>query len=445
MRKIILSLALAAAMSPAFAQKAWTLEECIRYAIAHNLDLKKMDLQRQNSEISLNTSKMSRLPDLNAGLGQSFGFGRSKNRDGVLADRNSASSNLNASMSAPIFTGLRIANEIEANKLALKAITEELNQSRDDLSIRITNLFLQVLFNKELLKISEEQLALSKDQLNRTELLVKAGKSPESDLYESRASYAANEQSLVEARNAYMLTQLDLAQALEIEDTNSFAVQEPVLEQAMLNGEALLTEKNTIYESALRNRSSMKAAKYRIEESRKNLNISKSGYMPTLSFGANYSNGYFHNYGSENAQFNSSFSEQLKANNSYGLGFNLNIPIFNRFATRNRVKSAKINVVLQEINLVQAEKNVKKEVEQAYYNAQASNEKLKAAEKALEATQVSYQYMQQRYEAGKATAFEFGELKNRIGKSEAQLAQAKYEFILRCKILDFYMGKPIEL
>ena len=445
MRRIILSILLITVLLPTFAQKAWTLEECINYAVEQNLDLKKKDLQRQNSEITLHTSKMSRVADLNAGRGQSFGFGRSKNRDGVLADRNSASSSFNANISAPIFTGLRISNEIAANKLALKAITEELNQAKQDLGIRITNLFLQILFNKELVKISEQQLALSKEQLDKTELLVKAGKSPESELYESRSVYASNEQSLVEARNAYMLSQLDLAQALEIDDTNSFVVQDPLIEESLLSGEALLTEKNSIYETALQNRASVKAAKYRIEESRKNVNISKSAYMPTLSFGANYSNGYYHNYGKENAQYNSSFSDQLKANNSYGLGVNLNIPIFNRFATRDRVKSAKINVVLQEINLIQAQKDLRKEVEQAYYNAVASNEKFKAAEKSLEAAQVAYQYMQQRYDAGKATAFEFGELKNRIGKSEAQLAQAKYEFILRCKILDFYMGKPIQL
>lgn len=445
MRKIIFSILLAASLSPSFAQKSWTLEECINYAVEHNIDLKKMDLQKQNAEITLHTSKMSRLPDLNAGLGQSFGFGRSKNRDGVLADRNSASTNFNANLSAPIFTGLRISNEVAANKLALKAISEELNQSKQDLGIRITNLFLQVLFNKELVKISEQQLMLAKEQLDKTELLVKAGKSPESELYESKSVYATNEQSLVEAQNAYMLSQLDLAQALEIDDTNSFAVQDPLLEESLLNGEILLTEKNSIYATALQNRASVKAAKYRIEESKKNVNASKAGYMPTLSFGAGYSNGYYHNYGKENAQYNTSFSEQIKANNSYNLGFNLNIPIFDRFATRNRVKSAKINVVLQEINLIQAEKNLKKEVEQAYYNAIASNEKFKSAEKSLQAAQIAYTYMQQRYDAGKATAFEFGELKARIGKSEAQLAQAKFEFILRCKILDFYMGKPIRL
>ncbi|MGL5786243.1 MAG: TolC family protein [Bacteroidales bacterium] len=445
MRKINILLFLCICISPIFAQQGWTLEMCINYAIEHNLDLQKMDLQKQTSELTLHTSKMSRLPDLNAGLGQSFGFGRSKNRDGVLADRNSASTSLNASLSAPIFTGLRITNEVAANKLALKAITEELNQAKQDLGIRVTNLFLQVLFNKELVNISEQQLALSKDQLTKTEQLVTYGKTPESELYEAKSVFATNEQSLVEARNAYMLSQLDLAQALEIDDTNSFIVQDPLLEESILQGEILLTEKNQIYETALAHRASVKAAKYRIEESKKNVNISKSGYMPTLSFGANYSNGYYHNYGKENAQFNTSFSEQLKANNSYGLGVNLNIPIFNRFATRNRVKSAKIGVVMQEINLIQAQKNLRKEVEQAYYNAVASNEKFKAAQNSLDAAKIAYQYMQARYDAGKATAFEFGELKARIGKSEAQLAQAKFEFILRCKILDFYMGKPISL
>lgn len=445
MRKIYLIILALGVSAASFAQKKWTLQDCIQYAIENNLDIQKMQIQKESSEITLNTSKMSRLPDLNAGLGQSFSFGRSENRDGVLTDRNSASSNFNVSLGAPVFTGLRITNEIKANKSAINAIVEELDQAKQDLSIRVTSLFLQVLFNKELVNISEQQLNLSKDQLSKTRALNDAGRVADSEVYEANSIVASNEQSLVEAQNSYMLSQLDLAQALEIDDTNSFLVSDPFIEASMLNGEALLNNKDVIYETALRNRASVKAAKYRIEESKHNIKVSRSGYFPTISFGANYSNGYYHSYGDEYAAMNSSFSSQLKENGRYSLGLNLSIPIFNKFATRNRVRMSKLNLRTQEINFLQSKKVLQREVEQAYYNAVASKEKYIASMKAMEAAKIAYDYMSQRYDAGKATAFEFGELKNRVGRSEAQLSQAKYEFILRCKILDFYMGTPISM
>ncbi|MGL5789445.1 MAG: TolC family protein, partial [Bacteroidales bacterium] len=227
MRKIYLIILAFGVSAASFSQKKWTLQDCIQYAIENNLDIQKMLIQKESSEITLNTSKMSRLPDLNAGLGQSFSFGRSENRDGVLTDRNSASSNFNVSMGAPVFTGLRITNEIKANKSAINAIVEELDQAKQDLSIRVTSLFLQVLFNKELVKISEQQLNLSKDQLSKTQSLNDAGRVADSEVYEANSIVASNEQSLVEAQNSYMLSQLDLAQALEIDDTNSFLVSDP--------------------------------------------------------------------------------------------------------------------------------------------------------------------------------------------------------------------------
>ena len=193
------------------AEKAWSLEECIRYAIDNNIDLKQKAEEQAARKVDLNTSKFSWLPDLNGNIGQNFDFGRSPSKDGVIVDQNSANTSASVSLSMPIFDGLKIPNDIAARKFDLMASIESLNKAKEDLSINIASFFLNVLYNKEVLKIAEMQVELSADQVNKTEALVNAGKVPLSQLYEIKAQLANDEVTLVESRNSVNLSQIGRA------------------------------------------------------------------------------------------------------------------------------------------------------------------------------------------------------------------------------------------
>ena len=424
--------------------KQWTLEECIRYALEHNIDLKQREVEHQAREVELHTSKFSWLPDLNASVGQNFDFGRSPSRTGVIADQNSSNSSASISLTMPLFDGLRTPSDIAAKRLNLRAAVENLNRAKEDLSIQIAGYYLQALYNKELLRIAELQLAYSEEQVVKTEAMVNAGKVPLSQLYDIKAQAANDEVSRTEAENNVRLALLDLAQSLEMERSGeAFDVQTPDTLDAVQQYLGSILPPDDIYAHAVAFKPQIKEQEYLLESQKKQLKVARSYYFPQLSFGASYSNGYYHYYTGDIDS--PSFADQLNQNGRKTIGFSLTIPLFNRFQTRNNVRTAKLNIHNQELLMENTKKALYKEIQQAYYNATAAQSNYRATGRSVEATRTAFQYARERYEAGKSSVFEYNEAKTNYAKSLAEEAQAKYEFILRTKILDFYNGTPLSL
>ena len=450
MKQIISSVALASFLFclPAGAQEAakqWSLEECIRYAIENNIDLKQKELERQNQEVTLHTSKYSWLPNLNASINENFGFGRSESKDGLIVDRNSANTSANIQLSMPIFDGFKIPNDIAARKLDLKASIETLNKAKEDLSINVASYYLQVLYNKEMLKIAELQVALSSEQVTKTEALYNAGKVPESQLYDMKAQLAKDEVTLTESRNNVKLALLDLTQALELErDGENFDVLEPETGDAVEQYMSSIIPPDQVYDYAVGVKPQVKEQEYLLESQKKMLKVAQAGYYPKLNFSAGYSNGYYHNFGDGDYN-NAPFSDQLKNNGQKSIGFSLSIPIFNRFQVRNSVRSARIAIHNRELLMENTKKTLYKEIQQAYYNATAAQEKYVSSDKSVDASKIAFSYAEERYGAGKSTVFEYSEAKTKYAQSLAEQTQSKYNFIFRAKILDFYNGTPITL
>lgn len=424
-------------------QEAWTLKQCIEYAIEHNIDVRQRILEKQNQELNVHTARFSRLPDLNAGLGQNFYFGRGPGRDGTYQDQTQASSTLNVSTNVPVFSGFRIHNQIKAQKLDLQAAIEELNRAKEDLALNITSYFLQVLFDQELYGIAREQVALSKEQVENTEILVKNGKNPESELYDARAALAKEEVNLTQAENTWKLSLLDLSQLLNLESVEGFEVALPDMEKMVIAETVNLMTPESVYQASVANRPSVKAAEFRLQSSEKSLKIAKAAYYPQLSLGASYSNSYYHTYHLGEGASNPSFSTQLDRNGSESVGLNLSIPIFNRMYTRNQVRSARITVENRQLVLENMRQNLYKEIQQAYYNAVAAHEKYLSSEKSVTASRMAFKYEEQKYNAGRSTSYQYNDAKTRLAKSLSEAAQAKYDFIFRTKILDFYNGRPL--
>ncbi|WP_455637691.1 TolC family protein [Parabacteroides sp.] len=448
--KQVISIALASFFFclPAGAQdtpKQWSLEECIRYAIENNIDLKQRELEQRSREVDLNTSKYSWLPNLNASINENLGFGRSESNDGLIVDRNSANTTAGIQLSMPIFDGLKIPNDIAARKLDLKAAIETLNKAKEDLSINVASYYLQVLYNKEMLKIAQLQVDLSAEQVTKTEALYNAGKVPESQLYDMKAQLAKDEVTLTESENNVKLALLDLMQCLELERAGeNFDVLEPAAGDAVERYMSSIIPPDQVYDHAVTFKPQIKEQQYLLESQKKALRIAQAGYYPKLNFNAGYSTGYYHNFGDGDYN-NPPFSDQLKNNGQKSIGLSLSIPIFNRFQVRNSVRSARININNRELMMENSKKSLYKEIQQAYYNATAAQEKYISSDKSVDASKIAFSYAEERYGAGKSTVFEYSEAKTKYAQSLAEQTQAKYSFIFRTKILDFYNGTPITL
>lgn len=412
-------------------KKIWSLQECIDYANEHNLEIQMQQVGIDKQEVSLNTSRNKRLPNLTASASQTFSFGRTASGyDNTYQDRNSSSSQWSASTSVPIFTGFMINNEIAASKLDLQAVSAELEKARENMEINVTSLYLQVLYNKEMLGIANQQADLSKEQLERTNKLYENGRASEAQIYEVEAQIANDALSVVQAASDLQMAILSLTQALELPSPEGFDVEEP----EDITDFMIVRKPDAIYETALTTRAAIRFEELRLKSSEKSIKIAQGAYYPSLSFGAGYSNKYYKINGIDNT----SFSDQIKNNRSEYFGLNLSVPIFNRFATRNNVKTARLNMQLQELQLENSKKSLYKEIQQAYYNAVTSGEKYSSAEVAHKSAEKSFGYMKEKLDNGRATTYEYNDSKTSMTKALSNRTQAKYDFILRKKILEFY-------
>ena len=433
MKKGLIIFSLATLCVTSQAQEGWTLRQCIDYAIEHNIEIQQTANEAEQNAIEVNTAKWARLPNLSGSSGQNWSWGRSQSpKDNTYSDVNSGSTQFGLNTNVPLFTGLQLPNQYALSKLNLKAAIEDLNKAKEDIAINVTSSYLQVLFNMELSKVAASQTELSKEQCKRIIRLAEVGKASSAEVAEAKARVAQDEMSLVQAENNYQLALLDLSQLLELPTPEGFTLAQP---DTVVNF-APLTAPDDIYTEALSNKPGIRAAQFRLEGSEKSIRIAQSNYYPQLSLGTNF---YTLNGSAEH-----SFGSQLKNNLNKGIGFNLSVPLFNRLATRNRVRSARLQQTNLALQLNNTKKVLYKEIQQAWYNAVAAESKFNSSMAAVTANEESFRLMSEKFDNGKATFVEYNEAKQNLTKSLSDKIQAKYDYLFRTKILDFYKGKAIE-
>ncbi len=431
MKPIIITLSLSVFFCfVAPAQQKLTLEECIDIALQNNRNVKQQQLTRQNRAILYNQARADLLPNLNASVGQNFVFGRSIGLDNTYQNTNSSQTSFGISSEITIFDGLRMKHNIDAKRAELNASEADLEKIKEDIVMSVSTAFLQVLMNKELLRISEEQIELTKANIARRTELVKSGKMAQGELYELEAQQAQEELNRVQADNNLKLALLDLAQIMEMEDLRNLDVSAPPAET--LIGKSPLMTSDVVYESALINRPEIRGANYRLETSRKEVLMSKSQRYPTLSFGANFGTGYYNMGGRPN----DAFATQLRNNMSNSLGFTLRIPIFNRFQTRNNIRSAEIAVQNSLIEIDKTKIELRKRIEQAYFNALGAQTRWQAAQKSIKANEEAYRFAEQKFENGRANSYELFQAKSNLTQALSEETQAKFDYAFRLKILE---------
>lgn len=435
MKKTI-AICIAAAFSLcAPAQRVMTLAQCIDYAVSHNVNVKRYANNVEQQKVQLSTARNSRLPDLTAGASQSFNFGRGLNSGNAYVNRNTQSTGFNLQTSVPLLTGGRIPNEIAMSRLNLQAATADLEHARQSIALQVAAAYLQAVYAAEVVKVQEAQVAFSKIQEDRISKLFNAGKSPESDVVEAHSQVAQDEMGRTQAKCDYKLAMLDLSQLLELSSPDSIEIVAPQGETSP----TLPPLPDRIFARAEGVKPEIQAEKLRLQAAEKNIRIAKAALYPTLSLGAGLSSEYYKTSGYQAP----SFSKQLSDNFNKSIGLSLNIPIFNRLATRNSIRQAKLQQSEQALQLDETKKTLYKEIQQAYYNAVNAQAKYESALAARKAAESNFNMMTGKFENGRANATELEEAKTKHANAITSTLQAKYEYILRMKIIEFYEGNKL--
>lgn len=415
--------------------KKWTLQQCIDYAIRHNIEVKQSRNRIEKLKVEKNSLKSSFLPDLNAGASQKFDFGRSLNRSNTYEDSNTRSSSFSVSTEMPLFTGFRRTASVSRNKFDLLAAEADKELIENDLSLNVTGCYFQILLNKEICKIARQQIQLTREQESKTMLLIENGKAPESQLYDIKAQLADDELTATEAENSLRLSVLELMQLMELQGCADFDVDS--LDENVAKMDSILPE--NIYAAALNCMPQIKQAYYSLQSSVKAIKVAQSGYYPTLSLGAGISTGYYHSGNTVNP----SFRRQLQNNMQKSVYLSLSIPIFDRLTARNEVRSARIDESNARLYLENQRKDLYKDIERAYTDAVNALEKYESTGKAVIANEEAHRYALEKYAAGKSAVYEYNEIKMKLADALSKQSQAKYAYLLKERVLAFYSCRPV--
>lgn len=416
-----------------WAQTTWSLSQCIRYALDHNIQVKQQEQAVESRKIDLNTSKNRRLPGVSASLSQSFNFGRGLTMDNTYANRNTMNTSADLSAQVPVFDGGQITKDIQVKKLNLAASISDLDKLKDNMSVQVAQAYMEALYQYKAMQVSQSQLQMSQYQLYRIQRLVDAGKAAPTQLADAKATAANDELTLVQSQNSYYLAILNLTQLLELPSPEGFELPEMDLNNI---DQTLLPSADEVYAQAVQIKPQVQAEQIRLEGAGKSVELAKAQKLPTVSLGGGIGTSYYNTSGMPSSPFGTQLSDNL---NKY-IGLQVSIPIFNRNATRNQIRSARVQQINQQLQLDQTKKDLYKEIQQAYYNAYAAQRQCASSQIALDASREAYTLMEKKYELGQATATEYQEAKTKLTRSSDNLAQSQCRFLFLQKILQFYQG-----
>ena len=427
------------ALGEAQAQKAWSLRQCIDYALEHNITVKQMQNIREQQALQLNTNKNSRLPDLDASVGENISFGRGLTAQNTYEDRTTSSTSFSLGTTVSLFDGNKTTHNIRLSKLNLDAADADLSKARNDLSMNVAKAYIEALNNMEIADVARRQVSIDSMQVARLQTIVENGKASVAELSQQKAALAQSQLTLTTASNNCQLSLLDLSQLLELPSPDGFSILRP--ETSHINPESYVpASPSVVFADALVSKPEIKAQELRVKGAEHSVLIAKSAYYPQLAFNAGLGSNYYKTSGFDAE----SFGKQLKNNFSQYLGLSLNVPIFNRFSTRNSVRSARIDRDNQVLKLEDAKKSLYKEIQQVYYNAIAAESRYVSSRQAVASNEDAFRLTQGKYENGKASITEFNEAKNNLLKAQSDMVQAKYESLYQNSLLDFYRGKSLD-
>lgn len=452
--------------------KKWTLEECVTYAIQNNISIKQSELDSKMALIDKKSAVGRFLPSLNASASHSWNIGLNQDiTTGLLQNKTTQFTSAGANVGIDIYSGLQNQNTLRKANLSIVAAKYQLVKMQEDVALNVANAFLQVLFNKENLKVQKEQLRINEKQYVRSEELVKVGSIPRGDLLDVKATLALNNQNVITAENSLLISKLSLSHLLQLKDFENFDVVDDTDVKDANN--IMAQTPSAIYEKAFEGRTELKIARTNLEIAEKNVAIAKGAFQPTLqgfySFNSRvaYSDrvtgvipstsnptsivGFVEGTNQNVLSPNftrvlgnpAPFFDQFNTNKGQSFGMQLSVPVFNGFSARNNVERSKVSLERSKIAVEQQNLDLQRNVYTAFADAKGALNAYESSVAALEARQGAYNYATEKYSVGLMNSFDFNQSQTLLTNAQSEVLRTKYDYIFKIKILEFYFGIPL--
>lgn len=430
--------------------KKRTLEECVKYALDHNISIKQTALDSETALIDKRGALGNFLPSVNASASHSWNIGLNQDiTTGLLQNKTTQFTSSGVSVGVDIYKGLQNQNTLRKARLSIIVAKYQLTKMQEDIALNVANAFLQVLFNKENLKVQNEQMSINEKQLTRSQELVNAGTIPRGDLLDIKATLASDNQKVITAENTLLISKLSLAQLLQIDSFENFDVVDDTMAKDENN--ILSQEPTAIYDKAKEGRTELKIAQTNLEIAEKNVAIAKGKFQPTLQGFYNFNTRISYadialrdsNGAVIGVQSAPPFFNQFSDNKGQSYGVQLNIPIFNGFSAKNNVERSKVSLEKSKIALEQQNLDLQRNVYTAFADAKGALKAHESALVALESRQASYSYAKDKFDVGLMNSFDLNQSQTLLSNAQSEVLRSKYDYIFKIKILEFYFGIPI--
>lgn len=458
------------------AQEVWSLERCIEYALDNNLGVKQAAASVRTAQLAESQAKASRLPNVSASFNAGEQFGRTIDpTTNSFSNIATGYNSVGLSAGVPLFSGGQTHYSVKQASWNFKASEADARQIENNLALQVAQAYLNILLSQEQLESARQRVEQSGRQLDATLKLIDAGSLPRADRYNVDAQIAREEQAVVVAQNNVELAYLTLKQLLQLEPDFALQVEQPIYAiPADANPDALAL--GPVYEQAMNTQPSVQAAAYRVRAADEGVSVARSGYWPSVSLFANLSsnystafqtvdvvqgpdekvtqqvelNGQIIDVGFFQPTYTTTFKDvpywtQMDQNFGQGVGLNISIPIYQNGRVRLGVEQAKLGVLNAQLQDNQTRQQLKNDIQTAIANARSARLQLVAAQKTVEATRIAFENTEKRHALGAVNTLELTTAKNNLDLAENDLILAKYDYLFRLKILDFYEGKPLTL
>lgn len=454
-----------------FAQKQWTLQQCVDYAIEHNLTVQQAQNTTEIAKWNKNASAANLFPTLNGFASHTYNFGQTIDPfTNQFANSQVRSNSFALSSQVTLFGGLSNYNLMRQRRLEYMAATYGVAKIKNDITLNVITAFLDVIFSEELDKLNAEQVALTQSQVDRMRVLVETGSEAKGSLLDLEAQLGRDQVAKINGEAQLSIAKLTLVQLLQLDNANQFEVVRPP-EAIFKKAPSELTPSSTVYEKALETMPEIKQSETNMLASERALGVARGSLLPRLTLSASYGSGYsglasevtgVNLTGVDTIGFSTggydvltpsyevltqtiAFGDQLKNNLNQSVGFNLTIPLFNGLQSQSSYKIAQINLANARLDYEQAKNTLQQNIQKAHTDALAAKRTLEAAESAVVSADEAFDYAKVRYESGLITAIDFANAKNVLAQTKSELLRSKYDLVFKVKILDFYQGKKIEL
>ena len=449
MKRIFILICFVFVTASIYAQKQWTLEYCLSYAQDNNITIKKAFLNTEITKQNHFQSKMALLPNLNASLYDNTNFGRNIDpvTNQITIDR-VRNNNFSLSTSLTLFNGFQSINNIKKNNFDYLSSKYDAEKIANDISVNIVTAYLQLLYNTDLVEVSQQKVDVSELQVERISKMVEVGSLPKGDLLNTESQKAQEELQLINAQNQRDIAKLNLIQLLDLSVSESFEI---VQLEVDVDENYSKVDNQTVYTLALENLPDVKSAETKLKSFERSLAISQGARSPRLSLSASVGTLYsdanrrlvYDSVGVIPTPQDYPFEDQFTDNVSQAISLSLSIPIFNNWQANSSISRAKIGVLQAQYSLQEAKNNLRKTIEQAQNDALSAQKKYIASKKSVAYQKESFQYTQNKYDLQLVNSYDYNNAKNTLFTAETDLLQSKYDYLFKTKMLDFYMGKPL--